>query len=103
MDRNDILVEPHHLGVPLGTSKVISEPMVRLAQTMHLCCTDTITISKWTETRFHTSYMTEESIGCVQTISELVVLSPQTVQLTCVKISAISKQTETSFQLSLVT
>jgi hypothetical protein len=35
----------------LGAAKTISEPMVRLAQTMHLSCTDTNTISKQTENK----------------------------------------------------
>jgi hypothetical protein len=38
MDQNELPVEPHHQGVPLGSSKTISEPTVRLAQTMHLSC-----------------------------------------------------------------
>jgi hypothetical protein len=33
MDRNELPLEPCHLGVSLGTSQMISEPMVRLAQT----------------------------------------------------------------------
>jgi hypothetical protein len=38
--------------------------MVRLMQTVDLSCTETNTISKWTETRF---YMTQNNfIGCVQ-------------------------------------
>jgi hypothetical protein len=32
---------------------MISEPKVRLPQTMHLSCTDTNTVSKWTEIRLH--------------------------------------------------
>jgi hypothetical protein len=28
---------------------MISEPMIYLAQTVHLSCTDTNTVSKWTE------------------------------------------------------
>jgi hypothetical protein len=50
---------PHHLGVPSGASKMISEPMVRLAQTMHLSCTDTNTISKRIEMRFHKTHVTK--------------------------------------------
>jgi hypothetical protein len=46
------------LRVPLGASKAISEPMLRLAQTMHLSCTHTNTVSKRTETRFHTTHIT---------------------------------------------
>jgi hypothetical protein len=32
MDRNEHPLEPHHLGVPSGASKTISEPMVRSAK-----------------------------------------------------------------------
>jgi hypothetical protein len=39
---------------------MISEPMVRLAQTVHLSCTNTNTISKRTETRFHKTHITKE-------------------------------------------
>jgi hypothetical protein len=34
-DRNVLPLEPHHLGVPSGVSKSISEPMARLAQIVH--------------------------------------------------------------------
>jgi hypothetical protein len=37
---------------------MISE--LRLAQTMHLSCTDTNTVSKWIETRFHMTNVTEK-------------------------------------------
>jgi hypothetical protein len=40
---------------------MISEPMVRLAQTMHLSCIDTNTVSKRTEMRFHVTHVTQES------------------------------------------
>ena len=40
-DRNEIPLDPRHLGVPSGASKMILEAMVCLAQTMHLSCTDT--------------------------------------------------------------
>jgi hypothetical protein len=42
----------------MGASKMITEPMLRLAQTMHLSCTDTNTISKWTKIRFATTHVT---------------------------------------------
>jgi hypothetical protein len=41
-----------------GASKTVSEPMVRLAQTMHLSCTDTNTISKQKEVRFLMTHVT---------------------------------------------
>jgi hypothetical protein len=40
--------------------QIDSEPMVRLAQTVQLSCTDTNTISKWTESCFHSSLVTYE-------------------------------------------
>jgi hypothetical protein len=52
--------DPHHLGATSGASKTIYEPMVRYAQTVHLSCTDTNTISKWTKMRFHMAHVTYE-------------------------------------------
>jgi hypothetical protein len=52
-DRNELPLEPHHLGVPSGVSKMIFEPIVCLAQTVELSNTDTNTVSKWTDARFH--------------------------------------------------
>jgi hypothetical protein len=58
MGQNELPVEPRHQGVPSGASKTIYEPMVRLAQTMHLSCTDTNNVSKRTEMRFHMIHVT---------------------------------------------
>ena len=58
MDRNELPLEPHHPVVPSSASKKISEPMVRLAQTMHLSCTDTNTVSKCKEVRLHMTHVT---------------------------------------------
>jgi hypothetical protein len=41
-----------------GASKMISEPTVCLAQTVHLSWTNTNTISKWTKMRFHMTHVT---------------------------------------------
>jgi hypothetical protein len=60
MERNKLPLEPRHLGVPSGVCKVISEPMVCLAQTVHLSLSDTRTISKRTEKRFHMTRVTWE-------------------------------------------
>ena len=57
-DRNELPLELRHLGVPSDTSKTIFEPMVRLAQTIHLSCTDTNTVSERTEARFHVTHVT---------------------------------------------
>jgi hypothetical protein len=53
-------LDPHHLGVPLGAFKTIYEPTVCLMQTKHLSWTDTSTVSKQIETRFHTAHVTLE-------------------------------------------
>jgi hypothetical protein len=65
-DSNKFPLQPRHLGVSSGVSKMISEPMVRSAQTVHLYCTDTNTVSKRTETRFDMTHSSRTSIGCVQ-------------------------------------
>jgi hypothetical protein len=59
-ERGEIPYDLCHLGVPLGASKTISEPLVRLAQTMQLSCTDTNTISKRREQRFHMIHITQD-------------------------------------------
>jgi hypothetical protein len=53
-------LDPHHLGVPSGVSNVIFEQMVRLAQTMHLSCIDSYTLSKEKEVRFHMTHVIHE-------------------------------------------
>jgi hypothetical protein len=58
--RNELPLEPRHLVVPSGASKMISEPMVRLAQTMHLSSTDTNTVCKQKQARFHMTHVTKE-------------------------------------------
>jgi hypothetical protein len=60
MDRRELRLEPHHLGVPSTVSKTISMPMVCSVQTMHLSCTNTNTVSKWTKMRLHTTHVTYE-------------------------------------------
>jgi hypothetical protein len=57
-DRNEIPHDPRNLGVPFGVCKIFSELVVHLAQTVHLSCTDTNTVSKQTETRFHMNHVT---------------------------------------------
>jgi hypothetical protein len=58
MDQNELPLEPRHLGVSLGASKTISEPMVCLVQTVHLSCSNTNTVSERTETRWLMSHVT---------------------------------------------
>jgi hypothetical protein len=56
VDQNELPLVPRQQHVPSGLFKMISEPMVCLALTMHLSCTDTYTVSKQTETRFHMTH-----------------------------------------------
>jgi hypothetical protein len=54
---------PHdlcHLGIPSGASKMISEPVVRSKQIVHLSCVKISTISKRTKSSFHLSLVTKE-------------------------------------------
>ena len=55
MDQNEILHDPHHLGVALGASKMISEPMLRSVQNVHLSCVNISTISKQTKMSYQLS------------------------------------------------
>jgi hypothetical protein len=41
-----------------GASKMISEPVLRSTQTMHLSCTDANSVSNRTKTRFHMAHIT---------------------------------------------
>jgi hypothetical protein len=56
--RTELSLEPRHLGVPSGASNTIFEPMVRLAQTVNLSCTNTNIVSKQKEVRFHMTNVT---------------------------------------------
>ena len=60
MEQTRIPHDPRLLAVPSGASKMISEPMVRSAQTMHRSCAKISTISKRTKTSFHMSFVTYE-------------------------------------------
>jgi hypothetical protein len=64
--RNEPPLEPRQLGVPSGASKIISNRMVHLAQTLHLSCSDTNIVMEQTKIRFHMSHITWSSIGFVQ-------------------------------------
>jgi hypothetical protein len=58
MDQNKIPHDPRHLRVPPGVSKMISEAVVRSAQTMHLSCVKISTIFEWSKSSFHLSVVT---------------------------------------------
>jgi hypothetical protein len=63
MDQNKIWHDPHHLGVPSGASKTISEPIVHSALIVDLSYIKISSISKQTEMSFHLILV----IKCVQT------------------------------------
>jgi hypothetical protein len=71
---------------------MISEAMVYLAQSVHLSCTETNTVSKWIETIFHLSLVTYLASKMVQTVD-----------LSCTETNTISKWTETIFYMTHVT
>jgi hypothetical protein len=66
MYQNELPLEPRHLGVPSGASKMILEPVVRLAQTVHLSCIKISTISKRNEVSIRYASSRRITIGCVQ-------------------------------------
>jgi hypothetical protein len=57
-DQNEILHDPHHLGVPSGVSKIIYEPTVCSVQTVHLSWIKISSISKWTVRRLYMTHVT---------------------------------------------
>ena len=59
-DQTEHPLEPHHLGVPTGASKMVSQIMVHQVQTVDLFCTETYNISKQTEARFHMTHVIKE-------------------------------------------
>jgi hypothetical protein len=99
MDRNEIPQDPHHLGVPSGASNMISEPMVCLAQTVHLSCADQ-TMSPNRSKRDCTDPCHVALPSSVsKMISEPVVCSVQTVHLSCTDTNIVSKWTEMRFRI----
>jgi hypothetical protein len=72
MERSEIPQDLGHLEVPLGESKMISEPMVCVTQTVHLSYVKISTISKWTELS-HEPRRLGVPFGVPKSISELMV------------------------------
>jgi hypothetical protein len=66
MDWIELPIEPRHIGVPSGASKRIFEAMLCFAQTVHISCTDTYTISKRTERDSKWPTSPRSCIRCVQ-------------------------------------
>jgi hypothetical protein len=58
MDQNNLPLDPRHVGVSSGMSKMISKPTVHSVQTVHVSCVKINTMSKQTKTSFHLSHIT---------------------------------------------
>ena len=83
---------------------MIFMPEVHSAQTVHLSCAKTNTISKQTKTSFHLTYITLEYHSVVpKAISMPEVHSTQTVHLSYDETNTISKWTKTSFHSTYIT
>jgi hypothetical protein len=93
MDRNKISVDPHHLGVRLGVSKMMFEPIVRSMLG--------ITIDQ-NEFPLDPRHVGVQSTA-PKMISEPMVCLAQTMHLSCVEINTVSKLTEASYHFTHVT
>jgi hypothetical protein len=71
----ELSLVPYHLGVPSGASKMIFEPMIRLAQTVHLSCTYTNTVAKQKSKIPHDPRHLGVPLGVSKMISEPMVRS----------------------------
>jgi hypothetical protein len=80
MERSEIPHDPCHLGVPSGESKIISEPMVRSMQTVHLSHVKISTIYKQSELSLVRRHLRVPS-GASKIISKSMVCLAQTVHL----------------------
>jgi hypothetical protein len=114
MDRSKLPLEPCHVGVPSGVSKMIYQPMVHSAQTKHVSCDKLNTISKRMETGFLLTHVTKEfhrvhpkcflSLFHVQCkTSSLLHVQCKTVYLSCIEVNIVSKRTQMSFHLTHIT
>ena len=104
MERSEIPHDPHHLRVPSGASKTMSEPIVHSTQTVHLSCVKINTISKQTENELplEPRHLVVPS-GASKTISEPMVRLAQTVHLSCTDTNNVSKEKEVRIHMTHVT
>jgi hypothetical protein len=84
-------LEPHHLVVPSGASKIIFEPVVHSSQTMHLFYADTNTLQSDQKEIPHDRHDLRVPLGMSKTSFEPMVHYAQTVHLYSVRVSTISK------------
>jgi hypothetical protein len=80
---------------------MIFEPMVHLAQTVHLSCVKISTIFKQTELSLEPRHLGVPS-GVSKTISEPIIRSAQTVHLSCTDTNTVFKWREVRFKMTQV-
>ena len=99
--RIEIPLDPRHLGVPSGASRMISEPMVRSTQTVHLTYVKVSTISKWTANELPLEHHHQGVPSAAsKTISKPMVCLAQTMHLSCTNTNTVSKRIETRFHMT---
>jgi hypothetical protein len=81
---------------------MIFEAMVHLAQTVHISCTETNTVSKRNKTSLHLTIVTSE-YHPMHPKQFLSIWLAQTVHLLCTKANTISKRTKRRFYITHVT
>jgi hypothetical protein len=101
-ERREIPYDPRHLDVPMGASKMISEPMLCLTQIVHLYCIKNSTMSKWIELSLEPRHL-GVPLGTYKTISEPMICLVQTVHLSCIDPNTVSKQKEKRFHMTDIT
>jgi hypothetical protein len=96
-------LEPRHVRVPLGVSKMIFEPMVRSAQTMHLSCVNVSLYQiNWIKHPLGLRHLGVLS-GASKMIPEPMICLAQTMHLFWTDTNTISKWTKTKFHMTHVT
>jgi hypothetical protein len=102
--RNEISHYPRHLGVSLGACKMISEPMVCSARTVHSYRASRLALSPKGPKRVSTWASSPRStIGCIQNDFWAYGTWAQTMHQSCTDSNVVSKRTEMRFQKTHVT
>jgi hypothetical protein len=100
MDQYELTLDPRHVGVPSGGSKMISKPMyVHCKPYTYPALTLTLSPNRQNELSLYPWHLRVPS-GAPKMISEPIACSVQTMYLSSVKINTISKQTKTSFHFT---
>jgi hypothetical protein len=102
MDRNKLPFDPHHVGVPLGASKIISEHMVCSARLCtYLALRLALSQTGRNKLPLDPHHLRVRS-GVPKMICKPIACSAQIVHLSCIEINSISIHTELSFHLTHV-